>query len=170
MNLSPLGKRVAVAALALALVGGLAAVLMEKPAAPAVTFTSLSGEKIPLTALRGKVVLVNFWATSCPGCVEEMPELARVYRKFHGRGLETVAVAMSYDTPQYVLNYTHKSGLPFIVAIDANGSVAKAFGDIQLTPTTFVIDKSGHVVQRTVGNMDFGKLQALIERELREDT
>lgn len=170
VSLSPIGKRIAAAVFVLTLAAGVVAVLVQKPTAPAVTFTTLNGKEIPLSALRGKVVLVNFWATSCPGCVQEMPELAQTYREYHRHGFEIVAVAMSYDPPQYVLNYTQKVNLPFLVALDRTGSIAKAFGNVQLTPTSFVIDKGGHVVQRTVGNMDFGKLHALIERELRANS
>jgi len=80
----------------------------QDSAAPQVTFTSLKGEKISMQSLRGKVVLVNFWATSCVGCIHEMPQIIDTYRKYNTRGLETIAVAMSYDPPNYVVNYTEK--------------------------------------------------------------
>jgi peroxiredoxin len=89
-----------------------------RSAAPAVVFTSLTGQKIPLSALRGKVVLVNFWATSCNICVHEMPQMVRTYNQFRPRGLEVVAVAMSYDPPNYVLNYAQTRKLPFPVSLD----------------------------------------------------
>src|SRR6185437_15457592 len=67
--------------------------------APAVVFTTLKGEKLPLRSLQGKVVLVNFWAPSCAPCVREMPMLADTYARLHARGFEVVAVAASYDPP-----------------------------------------------------------------------
>jgi len=134
--------------------------------APEVTYTSLSGEKITSQSLRGKVVMVNFWATSCATCIKEMPDMVKTYNKFQGRGLEFVAVAMSYDPPNYVLNYARTRSLPFKVALDSDGSVAKAFGDIKLTPTTFVIDKQGNIVKRYVGEPDFAELHQLLDKAL----
>lgn len=157
-----------VLAIALAAAIAAAAVLVQKPAAPAVTFTSLSGQKIPLESLRGKVVLVNFWATDCPGCIKEMPAIIQTYNKYQGQGLEAIAVAMSYDPPNFVLTYTEKNALPFKVALDVGGEIAHAFGDVRLIPTTFVIDKHGAIVQQTVGESDFAKLQGLIEQKLKE--
>ena len=153
----------AVAALALAAIAVF--MLAQKPAAPQTTFATLGGENIALDSLRGKVVLVNFWATSCPGCIAEMPDLAKTHKKFEARGLETIAVAMSYDQPEYVKQFSERNGLPFKVALDKDGSAAQAFG-ARVTPTTFVIDKQGKVVQRIVGEADFAKLYALIEKTL----
>src|SRR6478672_3135762 len=81
--------------LAIAIVGTLS-LTASKPA-PDVTFTNLKGEKISMQSLRGKVVMVNFWATSCTTCVKEMPEMIDTYNKYKGKGLDFVAVAMSYD-------------------------------------------------------------------------
>jgi peroxiredoxin len=134
--------------------------------APGVTFTSIKGEKVATADLRGRVVLVNFWATDCPVCLKEMPRLVETYRKFGPRGVELIAVAMRYDPPNYVLNYTEKNGLPFKVALDPRGELAKAFDGVRLTPTTIVIDKKGNMVTRIIGEPDFSKLEALIEQKL----
>ena len=151
----------------IALVTGFVATLSAKPMAPSVHFTSLSGEKVALDDLRGKVVLVNFWATDCPGCVAEMPDLIKTQQKYQAAGLTTVAIAMPHDRPDYVMAYTQKNALPFVVTLDPTGQLGKAFKDVQLTPTTFVIDKQGRILQRTVGVLDFPKLHALIEKELK---
>lgn len=137
-----------------------------KPAAPQVTFVSIEGEKISTDSLRGRVVLVNFWATDCAVCIREMPAITATYRKYHGRGFETIAVAMRHDPPNYVLDYVAKNRLPFKVALDPLGELARAFDDVRLTPTTFVIDKRGKIVARILGEPDFAKLHALIETEL----
>jgi peroxiredoxin len=158
-------KLLIVALVALALAGALA-VLTQKPAAPQASFSTLGGEKLALDSLRGKVVLVNFWATSCPGCIKEMPDLVSTWQKYHSRGLETIAVAMSYDPPEYVRQFVEKNGLPFTVALDTDGAVAQAFGNVRVTPTTLVIDKQGQIVQQYVGEPDFAKLHALIESAL----
>ena len=137
-------------------------------AAPAVTFTSIRGEKIGTADLRGRVVLVNFWATDCPTCVKEMPQMVETYNKHRANGFELIAVAMRHDPPNYVLNYTEKNALPFKVALDPMGELAKAFGDVKLTPTTVVIDKRGNIVTRILGEPDFTKLDALIAEKLAE--
>ncbi|MEY4729429.1 MAG: hypothetical protein RL020_587 [Pseudomonadota bacterium] len=154
--------------LALVLIAAFTLTLSKKIDAPkAAAFTSIKGDKTSLEQLKGKVVLVNFWATNCPGCIAEMPDLIKTHNKYQPLGLETIAVAMSYDPPNYVLAYTEKNKLPFFVTLDVSGEHARDFKDVQLTPTTYVIDKQGHIIQRTVGELDFPKLHALIEKELK---
>src|SRR5262245_31535236 len=135
---------------------------------PEVTLTTIQGEKLTVSDLRGKVVLVNFWATSCETCVKEMPKLVETYRRYRERGFETIAVAMSYDPPNYVLHYAARNALPFKVALDPVGAAARAFGDVSLTPTTFVVDRRGTIVKRYVGEPDFAELDRLIEGKLAE--
>lgn len=149
---------------ALAVIGYLS--VSKTEAAPSVTFSSIAGEQVPMQSLRGKVVMVNFWATSCTTCIKEMPAMVETYNKYKDRGLDFVAVAMSYDPPNYVLNYAQTRQLPFTVALDSQGEVAKSFGDVQLTPTTFVIDKEGRIIKRYVGEPDFAALHQLLEKAL----
>ena len=146
----------------------LAAFFMRATAAPQVAFVSLAGEKITIAGLKGRVVLVNFWATDCPICIKEMPDMVRTYDRFRGGGLEFIAVAMQYDPPNYVLAYAEKNRLPFKVALDPLGEHAHAFGGVSLTPTTFVIDKRGDIVLRITGEPDFAKLNRLLEEKLSE--
>lgn len=134
--------------------------------APELGFTLLDGRQQPLGELRGKVVLVNFWATSCASCVAEMPDLAATHTQYAPRGYETVAVAMQYDPPAYVLKFAESRALPFKVALDLDGKAAQAFGDIRLTPTSLLIDKQGRIVKTYVGPPDFKELNALIEKLL----
>lgn len=155
------------AALMLALLGWFGyQTLMPKHQAPATTFTLLSGEKLTTQDLRGTVYMVNFWATSCVTCVKEMPQMVETYKKYQGQGLEFIAVAMSYDPPMYVTNFTETRGLPFRVALDSDGSAAKAFGEVQLTPTTFVVDKQGRVLKRYIGEPEWDTLHKLLEDAL----
>ena len=88
--------------------------------------------------------------------------------KFKGKGYETVAVAMQYDPPSYVVNFAETRKLPFKVAIDNTGAVAQAWGDVKLTPTTFVVNKKGEIVKRYVGAPNFDELHKLIEKLLVE--
>ena len=137
-------------------------------AAPQSTFVLLDGSSKTTADLKGRVTLVNFWATSCTTCVAEMPKIVATYDKYQAKGFDTMAVAMSYDPPSYVVNYAQTRKLPFKVAIDNTGVVAKAWGDVQLTPTTYLVNKRGEIVKRFVGEPDFAELHRLIEKLLAE--
>ena len=126
----------------------------------------LDGSSQTTADLKGKVTLVNFWATSCTTCVAEMPQIVATHDKFKARGYETIAVAMQYDPPSYVVNFAETRKLPFKVAIDNTGAVAKAWGDVKLTPTTYIVNKQGEIVKRYVGAPDFAELHKLIEKLL----
>jgi hypothetical protein len=91
-----------------------------------------------------------------------MPKMVDTYNRFKGKGLEFVAVAMNYDAPMYVVNYSQTRRLPFKVAMD-DGSAAKQFGNIQLTPTTFLVAKDGTILKRYVGEPQFAELDQLLE-------
>ena len=132
------------------------------------TFVLLDGSSKKTSDFVGKVALVNFWATSCTTCVAEMPMIVRTHEKYAPRGYETVAIAMSYDPPAYVVNFAQTRKLPFLVAIDNTGTVAKAWGDVNVTPTTYLVNKRGEIVKRYVGQPDFAELHKLIEKLLAE--
>jgi peroxiredoxin len=135
---------------------------------PNVGYTLLDGSQKTTGQLHGKVVLINFWATSCTTCVHEMPQVVSTYEKFKARGYDTLAVAMSYDPPAYVINYAETRKLPFGVAIDNTGAIAKSFGNVQLTPTSVLVNKRGEIVKRYVGEPDFVALHKLVDELLAE--
>ena len=159
-------KPLFVAAAILAFVGVLVLVLLGRSYAPAATFTTLQGRPVSLDALRGKVVLVNFWSTTCPACAREMPGMAETYRRYQDRGFEIVAVAMSYDPPNYVAQFAQTRQLPFPVALDIDGGHARAFDNVQLTPTSFLIGRDGRILDKTQGELDFPRLNALLDKAL----
>jgi peroxiredoxin len=154
------------AAVALAAIAAAVYLGTGRSTAPPSTFVLLDGSTRTTADLKGKVTLVNFWATSCMSCVAEMPQIMATHEKYQARGYQTLAVAMSYDPPAYVVNFAQSRKLPFGVAIDNTGAVAKAWGDVQLTPTTFIVDKRGEIVKRYVGAPDFAELHQLIEKLL----
>ena len=137
-------------------------------AAPHVAYTLLDGTKSDTTQLRGKVVLMNFWATSCTICMHEMPQIVATHEKFKSRGYDTLAVAMSYDPPASVVHYAQTRQLPFGVAIDNTGAIAKSFGDVRGTPTSFLINRRGEIVKRYIGEPDFAALHRLVDQLLAE--
>ena len=156
------------AAVAVLAIGAVTYIGAGSSAAPASTFVLLDGSKKSTADLKGRVTLVNFWATSCVTCVAEMPKIIATYEKYHARGYDTLAVAMSYDPPSYVVNFAQTRKLPFQVAIDNTGAVARSWGDVKLTPTTYIVNKRGDIVKRYVGEPDFAELHALIEKLLAE--
>ncbi len=136
--------------------------------APQFSYTLLDGTRLSSDSLRGQVVMVNFWATTCSTCIGEMPRLIATHQRYQGQGLQTLAVAMRYDPPASVAHYAETRRLPFGVVIDNTGAIAAAFGDVAATPTTVLIDKRGRVVQRHVGEPDFAALNRQIEKLLAE--
>jgi peroxiredoxin len=159
-------KPAALIAIVLLVVAALAYAMLSKPDAPAATFVTLDGRPIQLANLRGKIVLVNFWATTCPGCIKEMPGIVDTYKQYKDKGFEVIAVAMPYDPPSYVVNFTQTRQLPFPVVLDAKGELVKAFGNVQLTPTSFIISKQGKILEQRLGELDFVGLRALLDKEL----
>ena len=135
---------------------------------PQVGYTLLDGSQGHTSQWQGRVVLVNFWATTCSICVHEMPRMIETHERFKARGFDTVAVAMQYDPPASVVHYAQTRRLPFGVAIDNTGEIARSFGSIRGTPTTMVVNKRGEIVKRFVGEPDFVALHRLVDQLLAE--
>ena len=156
------------------LVLGLAAVVvvgawwsfLRPTPSPVVASTDLKGQLVSTDALRGKPYLVNFWATSCITCVKEMPDLIALHEEFAAKGFQTVAVAMSYDRPDFLNQFVQDRKLPFLVIHDLDQAWAKAWGDVAVTPTTFIVDRKGYVTRRYVGEPDFDALRQWLKEEL----
>jgi len=142
--------------------------LNNKATAPDVIFNTLDGRQISMSHLKNQVVLVSFWATDCPSCIQEMPELIKTYQQYHPRGLEIIAVAMHYDLASQVENYSKAQAIPFPVMHDTTAAISEKFGKVSLTPTAFIYDKKGHLMQRTMGNLDFSALHQRLNKELNQ--
>ena len=160
------------------LIAGLAAIVLGTAAylwfggqgsandAPAVRMTLLDGRHLDLASLRGHPVLINFWATTCPGCVAEMPQLSKMYRELAPQGFRLIGVAMYYDPPAQVRAMRKARDIPYPIVVDSDAGISKAFGDVRLTPTSFLIDAKGRIVYQKLGNLDMTKLRARIEKLL----
>ncbi len=161
-----LNKETLIAALALVVVLGFA-VSWFIPAglrpAPPLVGQSLDGRTLTLEQWRGKPVLVTFWATTCPSCIEEMPHLAALYRELNPKGLEMIGVAMSYDPPEQVRAMVKQRQLPYPVVLDTQARIAREFDNVQLTPTTVLISPDGRIVQYRLGLLDLPKLRETIQ-------
>ncbi|OAI29524.1 peroxiredoxin family protein [Methylomonas koyamae] len=131
--------------------------------APDSTFITITGEQIELHELRGQPVLVTFWASDCRVCIEEIPDLIALHEQFAGKGLQIIAVTMPYDIPSRVKQLSEMHSLPYAVALDIDGTHAKAYGNVSLTPSSFLLSREGRVVSRVVGRFDFADWRAQID-------
>jgi peroxiredoxin len=137
-------------------------------AAPAVDFKIIDGRTLNLQHFGGHPVLVVFWATTCPGCIKEIPHLSDLYEELAPRGLEIIAVAMAYDPPNQVMEMHQRKQIPYPVALDVQGKVALAFGDVQQTPTTFLIDPQGRIADKTIGRLNMAHLHKQLHAMLQK--
>ncbi|MEM7208481.1 MAG: TlpA disulfide reductase family protein [Pseudomonadota bacterium] len=155
-------KDIAIGAVAALFISALAYVWLAPAgfgSAPSVTFKTLTGEQIQLDDLRGKPVLVTFWATSCVGCMREMPHLIEMHHDLHAQGLEIIGVAMDYDPPNHVVETVESRQVPYTISLDIDGAIAAAFDQVRLTPTNYLINPDGRVVFKKIGEMDIAKLR-----------
>jgi len=128
--------------------------------APSFRLPSLAGEEMDLGSFRGRVVVLNFWATWCPPCVAEMPSLERLHRALGPEGLAVVTVSTDED-PDALREFVTRYGLTLPVLLDPGGRVAAT--DYRTTgyPETFVIDRAGSLVQHTIGPAEWDAPEAL---------
>ena len=136
-------------------------------AEPPVTFAMLDGGAVPLSSLKGKVVLVNFWATWCPPCRAEMPGFEREYAKRHADGFTVVGVSMDQAPPSVVASFVRDHGITYPVALGTPDVVA-GFGGIDAFPTSFLIDRRGRVRYTVEGIFAPLTLRAAVDRLLAE--
>ena len=126
---------------------------------PRVDFITLSGQAFGPQQYLGKPLYVNFWSTTCSVCLQEMPELVRLHETLGARGLQMVAVAMPYDMPSAVVELSALRQWPFAVAIDPQSLATKAFGNVQQTPSHFLLDEKGEVVWQAQGALRIEALE-----------
>ncbi len=164
------GNRTAAIALALALAAGVAW-LMSRPleappleagrAAPDFTLPDLEGAEQALSGLRGKVVLVNFWATWCKPCEEEMPAMERLYQALRERGFELLAVSVDEEA-EPVRGFRDRLGLSFPILHDPEKDAAFRYQSVRY-PESFLVDRNGVLVERYIGPREWDA-QAYVDR------
>lgn len=118
--------------------------------APAWKLTTLDGAEISGESLRGKVVVLNFWATWCPPCRKEIPDFVDLQREWGERGLVFIGVSMDHQGEAVVRAFADQYGINYPVAM-GDQRIAEAFGGVEGLPTTFIIDRQGGIVARQVG-------------------
>lgn len=164
-----LNKEMLIASIALVIVLAFAAIWFMPAGlrqAPPLIGQTLDDRTLTLEQFRGKPVLVTFWATTCPSCIEEMPHLIELYQELHPKGLEIIGVAMSYDSPDRVRAMVQQRQIPYPIVLDSQEHIARAFDNVQLTPTTVLISPDGGIVQYRLGLLDLPKLRETIKAML----
>lgn len=145
-------------AAALAFAGQAGAQLAVGQPAPAFDTRLLDGKTLPAAATKGRVLLVVFWATWCPVCQRELPELHSLYEKHRGRGLEILALSVDADAFTVVEFWKdHEYAFPVAMATPAHGRI---FGPVRGTPTFYLIDRQGVLRMARVGAMGMAQLEA----------
>lgn len=133
---------------------------------PEYTYTSISGQQGSSEQLKGKVVLVKFWATTCVTCIAQMPDTVGYYEKYKDQGYDTLGVAMAYDKAEAIQKFSDTFPLPFTVIHDKSSELSKEFGDIRFTPVAFLIDRNGNIVKRYIGKYDKAEFIQTLEKTL----
>ncbi len=133
---------------------------------PDTQMTALDGKVLSLNELHGKPVLVTFWATTCPGCIKEQPHLVELHHKYSDQGLTIIGVAMDYDPPEQVRALIEKRQIPYVITHDTDGQIAQNFGNVKLTPTSFLIGPEGAVRFKKIGELSMPVIEQEISQML----
>lgn len=120
--------------------------------APAFSLKDKDGKTISLASLKGKVVVLNFWATWCPPCRAEIPDFKKVYSEYKGKGVEIIGVSLDHKGWDVVRPFLKKWDINYPVVL-GGAKIAKDYGNVRSIPTTFIIDKKGKIVDSHVGAM-----------------
>lgn len=135
-----------------------------EPAAPDWRLAGVDGKTVQLSDFKGKVVVLNFWATWCPPCRKEIPDLIALQKKY-GNDLVVVGVSLDENGPAAVKSFVAKSGINYPVVMGDQGT-ASAYGGIKAIPTTFVIDRAGKIVGQIEGGADLAGFESAIKATL----
>jgi cytochrome c biogenesis protein CcmG/thiol:disulfide interchange protein DsbE len=122
-------------------------------AAPEFTLIALDGKKVTLTDFEGKVFFLNFWATWCPPCRQEIPGFMEMYDKYKGEGMEILGVSLDRQGTDIVKAFAEKMKITYPLAM-ANMGIMQAYQPGQYIPATIIIDREGNIHKKHVGYMD----------------
>ena len=141
---------------------------VQKEKVAEIQMTTIEGNNISTNNLLGKVYLINFWATDCPGCIKEMPDLIKTYNKYKDNNFEILAISMHYDPPSRVMSYAQKNSLPFPVIMDIKKDIIKHFKKVKLTPTSILVNHEGKIVNTIIGEIEFKEFNQTVEALLKK--
>lgn len=129
-------------------------------AAPDFTVALPDGSTFTLSEQKGKVVFINFWATWCPYCVKEMPDMQTLYEKYGGDDFEMIAVS-SGEKDSTISDFISAKGYTYLIGHDTDGTVASTYG-VQSIPATVIVDTEGNVTYAGVGMLDYDTMESLV--------
>ena len=135
--------------------------------APSFTLRDLNGKTVSLSDFKGKVVVLDFWATWCPPCVKEIPHFIELYEQYKDKGFVMVGISVDREGVSVVKSFAGKHRINYPILM-TDGQVDKAYGGITAIPTTFVIDRAGNIRQKYVGYRDKAVFEADIKALLAE--
>lgn len=130
--------------------------------APDFSLKASDGTMVELSSLKGKVVVVNFWATWCGPCRKEIPGFIEVYNRYRDKGLEIIGISLDRGGWSVVKPYIAQSKINYPIVV-GDGDLADAYGGIRAIPTTFIVDKDGNIAKQHVGFMTKDDLENMIK-------
>ena len=133
--------------------------------APDFTVYDLENKPLRTADFKGKVVLLDFWATWCPPCLEEIPHFKKLHLQYSSQGLVILGVSLDEAGRDHVKEFVKENSIPYPIAM-SNDKIVKDFGGIRGIPTTFVIDRDGKIVSKLVGYHDLEEFESLIKKVL----
>ena len=136
--------------------------------APDFLLPAVDGSMVRLSDHSGKVIIVDFWATWCPPCVEMLPVLSKLHRNFSDKGLVVLGVSMDRDGLGALGTFVHENMIPYKVLL-GNDKVSRSFGGISTIPTLFIIDREGRMVRKLIGYHSYGQLKDQVSKYLKAD-
>ncbi len=162
--MKPGPRGVLLALIAIAWIAGCGAGSPLQPAGeiPEILLKDLSGRKVSLSSYRGKVLLVDFWATWCAPCEESIPHLMKLQERYRDQGMTVLGIALDVGGAKVVAPYVEERKMNYPILL-GDERTARAFGGIPGVPTSFVIDRSGQIVRRYVGLVDQDDYADLIQ-------
>lgn len=134
----------------------------KKYLGPDFELTDVSGVTVQLSDYRGKVVILNIWATWCPPCREEIPSLIQLQKKFNSKGLQIIGVSVDEDNSEKVVaDFIRNFGINYPVTID-DGTVQEEYGPLSVIPTTYILDRSGYIRYYAPGYLEYEQLEEAV--------
>jgi len=134
------------------------------PAYAELQFEDVDGEMHHFTDYAGKPVLMIFWATDCPACIQELPELIALHEEYANKGLVMLGISLPHDTPSHIKAMREARGLPYTLIWDDQGEISRAFNNVRVTPTHYLISPEGKIVMRKIGVLDKEHISAQLAR------
>ena len=142
------------------------AISAENKKAADFTLANLNGKTVKLSDFKGKVIILDFWATHCPPCIQEIPDFVKLYNKYKDKGLVIIGVSLDRGDVEKVKRFCQNKGVNYPVVV-GNYEVTKNYGGIRYIPTTFIIDKNRNIVKKFIGYTSIDTFESEIKKLLK---